>query len=373
MITIHNPLCFSEIGRKDNQEDFLFPSDADASTRVFILCDGMGGHDNGEIASRTAATALGGFLTACKDVDEPTFEAGLAAAYDALDKIDTNSAKKPGTTMTCLCINPDSCLVAHIGDSRIYHIRPSLYDPKEKRGGIIYQSADHSLVNDLLKAGEITEEEARDFPQKNIITRAMQPHLSKRYKADIHEIYDIKSGDYFFLCCDGILERLSNEMLCEILADETLSNDAKLSKIKAVCDGNTRDNYSCWLVPVDKAVIETLSKDSDVIMADVEVSQPNEKVADKKIANSPKASRPAKSKKIIAGILALALAIVVIWCCAVICKSLFNDNQPAKNEQIENKIKKVIKESTEKDAPIPTEDAPTISDDCPPNEPEVKP
>lgn len=273
MITIRKPLCFSEIGRKDNQEDYLFPSEANNSTRVFILCDGMGGHDNGEVASRTAGNALGEYLSSCKEVDIPTFETGLSQAYDALDSIDTNSVKKPGTTMTCLCLNEDSYVVAHIGDSRIYHVRPSLFNQDSKRGGILYQSSDHSLVNDLLKAGELTEEEARDFPQKNIITRAMQPHLAKRYKADIYLFDDIKEGDYFFLCCDGVLEQLSNEMLCEILADPTLNDAEKLDQIKAICDGKTRDNYTCWLVPVDKVSIDTNSEVSQVIQADTEIEE----------------------------------------------------------------------------------------------------
>lgn len=270
MITIRKPLCFSEIGRKDNQEDYLFPLHADENNRVFIMCDGMGGHDNGEIASKTAATALGDFLMSCGMVDIPTFEDGLQKAYDALDGIDTDSAKKPGTTMTCLCLNEDSYLVAHIGDSRIYHIRPSLYNAETGRGGILYQSSDHSLVNDLLKAGELTEEEARDFPQKNIITRAMQPHLEKRYKADVYCFDDIQSGDYFFLCCDGVLEQLSNEDLCRILSDSKSDDARKLGQIKEICGGKTRDNYTCWLIPIDKVIITASSITSSVIQADSE-------------------------------------------------------------------------------------------------------
>ncbi len=276
MITIRKPLSFSEIGRKDNQEDYLYPQQAGVDTRVFILCDGMGGHDNGEVASMTAGKTLGDYLSSCSSIDVHTFQTGLAKAYDALDRIDTNSMKKPGTTMTCLCLNDDNYLVAHIGDSRIYHIRPSLYNPDTKRGGILYQSSDHSLVNDLLKAGEISEDEARDFPQKNVITRAMQPHLAKRYKADVYMFDDIQSGDYFFLCCDGILEQLSNEMLCEILADKNTNDKQKLAAIKAICDGKTRDNYTCWLIPIDKVQINSDSELSQIIKADAEETQSNE-------------------------------------------------------------------------------------------------
>lgn len=297
MIKIRRPLCFIEIGKKDNQEDYLYPLNADTNTRVFIMCDGMGGHDNGEVASMTAGSTLGDYLTSCSEIDLPTFETGLAKAYDALDNIDTNSSKKPGTTMTCLCLNEDNYLVAHIGDSRIYHIRPSLFNAEIKRGGILYQSSDHSLVNDLLKAGELTEEEARDFPQKNIITRAMQPHLSKRYKADVYMFDDIQAGDYFFLCCDGILEQLSNDLLCGILADKKLDDSQKLAKIKSICDGNTRDNYTCWLIPIDKVKIKNNS-DSDVskvIQAEAEI----ENKADNKQSVQKESKKALNKAKII--------------------------------------------------------------------------
>ena len=268
MITIRQPLSFTEIGLKDNQEDYLFPNRADEETRVFIMCDGMGGHDNGEVASMTAANALGDYLSSCSAIDIPVFETGLAKAYDALDNIDTNSTKKPGTTMTCLCLNENNYLVAHIGDSRIYHIRPYLYNSETKRGGILYQSSDHSLVNDLLKAGELTEEEAKDFPQKNVITRAMQPHLAKRYKADVYTFDDIQGGDYFFLCSDGILEQVSNEALCEILAQDNLSDELKLARIKSICENKTKDNYTCWLIPIDKTNVKgTNSKNTQIIQA----------------------------------------------------------------------------------------------------------
>ena len=270
MIEIRLPLSFSEIGSKDNQEDYLYPQHADSNTRVFILCDGMGGHDNGEVASKTAATALGDYLSQFKEVDIPIFEAGLTKAYDALDMIDTHSARKPGTTMTCVCLNENNYLVAHIGDSRIYHIRPSLFNPETGRGGILYQSSDHSLVNDLLKAGEITEREASVFPQKNVITKAMQPHLERRYKADVYEFNDIASGDYFFLCSDGIIEQLSNEQLCKILANPGLSDEDKLSQIKSKCDGLTRDNYTCWLIPIDRVQIAEKSSSQNLIMAETE-------------------------------------------------------------------------------------------------------
>ena len=314
MITIRKPLYFSEIGRKDNQEDFLYPAEADTSTRVFVLCDGMGGHDNGEVASRTAATALGDGLKAYAEVDESAFKSALESAYDALDAIDTNSAKKPGTTMTCVCLNADSVLVSHIGDSRIYQIRPSLFDKAAGRSGIVFQTADHSLVNDLLKAGELTEEEARTFPHKNVITRAMQPHLDTRYKADIMRLDDVRSGDYFFMCCDGVLEQLSNEKLGEILADPALSDGDKLAAIKAVCDGLTRDNYSCWLIPIDQVNIDNQADTSNIIRADLEITEPEPIPESETETDAPTQmpSRNFKRRRVIAWLLVAAAVIALM-------------------------------------------------------------
>ena len=181
--------------------------------------------------------------------------------------------------------------------SRIYHIRPSLYNFNTKRGGILYQSSDHSLVNDLLKAGELTEDEAKDFPQKNIITRAMQPHLAKRYKADVYTFDDIQGGDYFFMCSDGILERLSNEALCEILAQDNLSDELKLAKIKSICENKTKDNYTCWLIPIDKTnVKETNSKNTQIIQAIEEGESTGLSVAEDPVPMITQQSKEKKNK-----------------------------------------------------------------------------
>lgn len=256
-ITLRKPLSFSEIGKKCNQEDYLWPV-AEAVTqnnKVFLLCDGVGGQDYGEVASQIVATSIGDFLTdfSIKDeiITKSIFEKALAYGYDELDKIDNYSIRKMATTMTCLVFHQGGALVAHIGDSRIYHIRPSLANRKDGFG-ILYQSTDHSLINELLRVGEITAREAMNFPQKNIITRAMQPHLNRRYKAEIYNIEEIQAGDFFFLCSDGVLEQLTNEKLSALIADKTLDDKGKIRAIKDLCYGKTHDNYTCWLIPIDK-------------------------------------------------------------------------------------------------------------------------
>ena len=268
-IRIKRPLAFSEIGRKDNQEDSVYPlpGNMSESDRLFVLCDGMGGHENGEVASRTVCDAIGYYFENHMQLRKGMtvkdhFLSALDYAYDRLDEEDTGGERKMGTTMTCVYLHSSGVLVAHIGDSRIYQIRPSLYDCKSGCLGIVYQSEDHSLVNDLLKIGEITPEEAENFPRKNVITRAMQPNQERRAKPDVFSFDDVKAGDYFFMCSDGILEQMTNAGLAEIISDRSLEDTEKISRIKAACDGGTKDNYTCILIPV-KDVQRTEGQEND--------------------------------------------------------------------------------------------------------------
>lgn len=245
-ITLRTPLSFSEIGRKDNQEDRIYPSAGTPDSRCFILCDGMGGHERGEVAAEIVSETLGRYIqdNAPASVNASFFNEALERAYTELDdRLASTEGSRPGTTLTCICIGDNGVLAAHIGDSRIYQVRPGV--------GIMFRTCDHSLVGELLRAGEITEAEARVHPKRNVITRAMQPGMKHHGHADVETITDIRPGDYFFLCCDGVLERLLDQKLIKILSTPGLSDSAKMDRIKAVCDGGTRDNYTAWLIPVD--------------------------------------------------------------------------------------------------------------------------
>lgn len=299
IIKIRQPLCFKEQGRKNNQEDSLYPlqDTATAGNKYFLVCDGVGGSDHGEVASATVSKAIGeyfgnqelpnGILT------ENIFNLALEQAYNALDtayaKYD-NTFKKMATTLTFLGIHRGGCLIAHIGDSRVYHIRPGI--------GILSRTNDHSLVNDLLKAGELTPEQAKTFKQKNIITRAMQPLMETRDRAEFTPVIQVQDGDYFFLCCDGVLEHLEDEKLVEILSD-TATNDAeKLAAIKKICDdGDTHDNYTCYLVPIDHVESEP---DFDATLVSEEVVGEVEPATESE--SRPNTKIPAKNPGAVAGI-----------------------------------------------------------------------
>lgn len=242
-----NPLAIYELGQRSNQEDSIFPvsGEATAEDRLFIVCDGMGGHESGEVASQTVCKAMSEYIlsqTSPEDTfTDKQFDEALNAAYDLLDQKDNGAAKKMGTTMTLLKFHSNGCLLAHIGDSRIYHIRPS-----ER---YIFHTRDHSLINDLYDIGEITLEEMKTSRQKNVITRAMQPNLERRPKADIRHITDIQAGDYFFMCSDGMLEETDDSDLLNILSDPDTTDDEKIQILTKVSENN-RDNHSAYLIHI---------------------------------------------------------------------------------------------------------------------------
>lgn len=249
-----------ELGQRSNQEDSLFPSQTDKPSdgSLFILCDGMGGHAAGEVASGTVCEAMSKYIEEHPSADgvfgNADFEKALSAAYDALDARDTDDEKKMGTTLTFVKFHKEGCFIAHIGDSRIYHIRPS-----EHR--ILHVTQDHSLVNDLVKLGEMTPDEARKSPQKNVITRAMQPHQERRVSADVLNLTDIKAGDYIYMCSDGMLEQAEDKEIVNIVS----LHKPDTEKIKILTGATTanRDNHSAHLIRI-VSVQDTESTNEDL-------------------------------------------------------------------------------------------------------------
>lgn len=253
-------LSIQEMGQRSNQEDSLFPPYAQDAQEgsLYILCDGMGGHAAGEVASQTVCEAMSRYVAGHARADgyfgQADFDAALDAAYDALDAKDTDDEKKMGTTLTFVKFHAGGCFTAHIGDSRIYHIRPS-----EHR--ILHMTRDHSLVNDLVKLGELTPEEAKTSRQKNIITRAVQPHQERRVKADCLNITDLRAGDYFYLCSDGMLEQSEDEEILNILSLPRPDAD-KVGILRGATKDN-RDNHSAYLVRIVAVSDRPIEEDPD--------------------------------------------------------------------------------------------------------------
>lgn len=247
-ISLYPPLSINEIGQRSNQEDSIIQW----NNRLFVLCDGMGGHEKGEVASQTVCQSLvKWFEEHIKDnsFSDDKLREALEYAYAELDRFDDGNPRKMGTTFTLLYIYNKSITAAHMGDSRIYHIRPSKHDE-----GILYQSRDHSLVFDLFQAGEISYDEMATFSQKNIVTRAMTPGEDNRMRPDIIHITDVQPGDYFYMCSDGMLEQMSNDELLTLLSSEATDEEKRKQLIKATV--NNQDNHSAWIIQIKDVIKE---------------------------------------------------------------------------------------------------------------------
>lgn len=250
-ISLYPPLSINEIGQRSNQEDSIIQW----NNRLFVLCDGMGGHEKGEVASQTVCQSLVTWFEEHVNPDAPftddQLRSAIEYAYQQLDQYADGSPKQMGTTLTLLYLGNNGITAAHMGDSRIYHIRPN-----EK---VLYQSRDHSLVFDLFQAGEITYDEMLNYPQKNIVTRAMTPGEDNRMRADIIHISDIQPGDYFYMCSDGMLEQMSNEELLALLSSEATDEEKRKRLIEATV--NNQDNHTAWLIHIKDVVKEPDDED----------------------------------------------------------------------------------------------------------------
>lgn len=245
-IDLFKPLFIFSKGKRDNMEDCIFPYPGSASgnERLFIVCDGMGGHAKGEVASKLACETLGNNFS--NHLSVLITEAMIIDAFNNLqlvfDEYTSNNAgaKGMGTTVVMAVFHGSGIAVAHIGDSRFYHIR---------NGDILWQTTDHSLVNEWVKQGLISKGNAINHPKSNVITRAIQGKNVREVSPEVNFISDVVPNDYLLLCTDGITGGISDEQLCEILGSEH-DEATKNGLIEQLCEANSRDNYSAYLLKV---------------------------------------------------------------------------------------------------------------------------
>ncbi len=261
---------FSNQGKRENNEDSYFPND-DIHTdldNLFLVCDGVGGHDKGEIASDLCCTQLNAYFSNNKV--EVSNEAIIDDAVSFLEtKFDSYMKDNPesinmASTITLLHLHKQGATVSHMGDSRVYHFRD---------GKILFRTKDHSLVQELCDAGIITKEEMATHRDRNRISRAMRGASIKSYKADTSILTDLKAGDIFFLCSDGVLEAFSDEELSEVFS--TPKALATLgAKIVGKCAQESSDNYTGVMVKLTEAYINSLEIEH--------VVTPKEEISEKK-------------------------------------------------------------------------------------------
>lgn len=260
-IQLRQPHSFSQLGAREEQEDARFPdmNQPDAQSPCFLVCDGVGGKEGGKIASQTVCQVFGramqGYDSCHQALTIANFSKILDAAFSELDRIAEKipECAEMGTTLTFVCLGIDGVLAAHMGDSRIYHIRPG--------AGILYRSNDHSLVNALVHEGKLTPDEAIGYSGVNYVTRCMCPTSDNQERccASVVNIKDIVADDYLILCSDGVLHEIDDQMLIDLL-DTSLSNAEKIKLLANTCMCS-EDNNTLILLQVasvdEKETIET--------------------------------------------------------------------------------------------------------------------
>ncbi len=206
----------SDVGcvRPHNEDSYLVQSP------LFCVCDGMGGHAAGEVASSIAVETIA--KTAPQSADAARLAAAVEAANAAVIEAALNGLGKPGMgcTATCAYIENDTLAIAHVGDSRAYLLH---------EGTLIRVTRDHSYVEELVDAGEITADEARVHPNRSVITRALGSDPAMY--AD-HFTLHIEEGDRLILCSDG---------LSSMIPDSDIENIATQSSSAQICVDNLVD------------------------------------------------------------------------------------------------------------------------------------
>lgn len=235
----------SDIGkRRKSNQDYTATFTNQKNQLLALLADGMGGHQAGDIASRQAVEEIGiAWEATTIDDSEKAVQWFLQHIQQANQRIFEKGQSQPtlsgmGTTLEVVTILDNHLALAHVGDSRIYLFR-------EQR--LIALTEDHSLVNALLKSGEITQEMAENHPRKNIITRSLGMPGSLEVDVAIHRIED---HDQLLLCSDGLTNMVSEPKITQILLEAASLQDASQRLIEEANAKGGLDNITVLLIDV---------------------------------------------------------------------------------------------------------------------------
>ena len=235
----------SDIGkRRKSNQDYTATFTNQKNQLLALLADGMGGHQAGDIASRQAVEEIGiAWEATTIDDSEKAVQWFLQHIQQTNQRIFEKGQSQPtlsgmGTTLEVVTILDNHLALAHVGDSRIYLFR-------EQR--LIALTEDHSLVNALLKSGEITQEMAENHPRKNIITRSLGMPGSLEVDVAIHKIQD---HDQLLLCSDGLTNMVSEPKIAQILLEAASLQDASQRLIEEANAKGGLDNITVLLIDV---------------------------------------------------------------------------------------------------------------------------
>ncbi|OYP42988.1 protein phosphatase 2C domain-containing protein [Prevotella sp. P4-119] len=256
MIRIKTIGGFSKQGKRDNNEDYvLFKEKYNPDSRFIILCDGMGGHGHGEVASQTVADTVFEYLKSLRkeEYDSQDLQDAVNVAQSTLTAVNTFDDKKSmGTTLIVAVINKMNILVGHIGDSRCY-----LFD---ENGLKKFRTKDHSKVAEAIDAEILTEEEAFDNSHKNLLTRCVMAGKTN-VQIEVDNL-QIENNDRMLLCSDGINDAMRDKEIEESMINRNVTN--ALDIIDSICSEKSGDNYSAIIVDFLQDEPNTIINESTV-------------------------------------------------------------------------------------------------------------
>lgn len=238
--------AMTDIGsRREVNQDYVYCNDNAVGLlpNLYIVADGMGGHKAGDFASRYSVNE---FEKELKEQKARTIIGSMEGAICAVnDKLLKEAFSEPdlegmGTTFVAACISEGSLFVLNIGDSRLYLIN--------EKGSIRQITQDHSLVEEKILRGEIERKDAKNHPEKNVITRALG--AMEQVIPDFFEV-ELEAGDYILLCSDGLTNMVEDAVMKEVILGQETSLKEKASKlIKMANENGGRDNISLVLVHI---------------------------------------------------------------------------------------------------------------------------
>jgi len=235
----------TDVGQKrTNNQDYVNHYVNRAGRTMIILADGMGGHRAGNIASEMAVTDLGiaWVDTQIDTINEVRewFANNLEIENQRINQLGQNEAYKGmGTTIEVLAFVDNAVIFAHVGDSRIALIRNGEYKQL---------TSDHSLVNALIKAGQLTEEEAAVHPQRNIITQSVGQ--SAPIDADLG-VQPLEPGDYILANSDGLTNMISTDQIVHIVTSSGFVEEKTSRLVAAANEAGGLDNITVALVKIE--------------------------------------------------------------------------------------------------------------------------
>lgn len=274
------------------QDDSIYPPEGSASDNptLFVVCDGMGPDGYGHAASLAVCNSLVKSLGGdTGNLSDRKLSKAISDSYSALDRFgNVSSTKKIGTTMTLLKLYRNGAVTAHIGNSRVYHIRPG---HSQDTTEILHTTYDHTYGNLLVQRGECTPEQAAVHPKRTALTRAMLPLMEKKCVADIHRITDIRPGDYFYLCTDGMTENIDDDYLRFVFSHDggNMRNKRALLEKASAKSIDNRSAIIVNIIEVTREVNDNIDAFQDL---DIDNTSEQQKKMTKEHANDTKVSLP---------------------------------------------------------------------------------